>query len=57
MTENQKEKDIENLLETFFTAGVTPDCAENPKDAYVLKGQLGLFKYCLCVFFKFKMPM
>ena len=40
----EKHKDIENLLKTYFTAGVTPEFAENTKDADVLKG--GLELYC-----------
>ena len=33
----------ENLLRRFFKAGVTPDFAENPKEAEVLEGQ---FEVC-----------
>ena len=39
----QKHEDIENLLKTYFTAGVTPELAQNPKDAHSLKGQSVLF--------------
>ena len=46
-----KRKEIETLLKTYFTAGVTPEFAENPKDADILKGLLklyrGLEQYCL----------
>ena len=35
---SKKHKDIETLLKTYFTAGVTPEFAENRKDAEVLKG-------------------
>ena len=38
----EKRKEIETLLKTYFTAGVTPEFAENPKDADALKGGLGL---------------
>ena len=34
----EKIEDIEKLLKTYFTAGVTPDFAENPKEADALKG-------------------
>ena len=33
-----KRKEIEILLKTYFTAGVTPEIAENPKDGDALKG-------------------
>ena len=38
----EKHEDIEKVLKIFFTAGVTPDFAENPKDADALKGWLAL---------------
>ena len=43
----EKTENIE-MLKLFFGAGVTPEFAENPKDADALKGGLGLF--CLCFF-------
>ena len=33
----EKREDIQKLLKTYFKAGVTPDFAENPKDADELK--------------------
>ena len=39
----EKYEDFENLLKTYFTAGVTPEFAENPKDADPLKGGLELY--------------
>ena len=47
----EKAEDIEKVLKLFFEAGVTPDFAENPKDADALAGWLGIF--CLCVGFLF----
>ena len=44
----EKHEDIEILLKTYFTAGVTPEFAQNRKDADVLKG--GLESYLQCVF-------
>ena len=35
---SKKHKDIEILLKTCFAAGVTPDFAENPKEAGPVKG-------------------
>ena len=50
MTETAK--DIEKVLKLFFEAGVTPEFAENPKDADALAGGLELF----FLFFQFKIP-
>ena len=50
MTDSRR--DIAILLKTYFTAGVTPEFAQNRKDADVLKGGLKLYR--LCVFFKIK---
>ena len=47
-----KHEDTEKLLKTYFATGVTPDFAENPKDAHVLKG--GLEVYCFVNFFNLK---
>ena len=41
----EKYEDFENLLKTYFTAGVTPEFAENPKDTDALKGGLDFFKF------------
>ena len=38
----------ENLLKTYFTAGVTPEFTENPRDADALKGELESF-YFVCL--------
>ena len=47
----KKIEDIKKVLKLFFEAGVTPELAENPKDADALAGGLGLF----CVrFLQFK---
>ena len=45
----EKAEDIKKMLKLFFEAGVTPELAENPKDADALAGGLGLF--CLCFSF------
>ena len=45
----EKSEDISKVLKLFFEAGVTPQFAENPKDADALAGGLGLF--CLCFSF------
>ena len=39
----EKHEDIEELLKTYFTAGVTPEFATNSKDADALKGGTILF--------------
>ena len=38
----EKAEDIKKLLKLFFQAGVTPEFAQNPKDADALKGRLEL---------------
>ena len=39
----KKAEDIKKVLKLFFEAGVTPEFAENLKDADALAGGLGLF--------------
>ena len=34
---------LENYLKTFFECGITPDFADKPEDAEVLKGTFELF--------------
>ena len=42
-------RDIETLLKTYFTAGVTPEFATNPKEAHILEGQSELFFLCFLI--------
>ena len=39
----EKREDIEKLLKTYFTVGVTPECAESRKDADAFEGGTILF--------------
>ena len=39
----EKAENIKKVLKLFLEAGVTPELAENPKDADALAGGLGLF--------------
>ena len=41
----EKTEHIEKMLKLFFEAGVTPDFAENLKDADALAGRVGLFLF------------
>ena len=43
----EKHKDIQILLKKYFTAGVTPEFATNPKDGDTLKGQSVFFSEIL----------
>ena len=47
----EKTKDTEKMIKLFFETGVTPEFAENPKDADVLTGGLEFF-----FLFQFKIP-
>ena len=42
----EKTENIEKMLKLFSEAGVTPEFAENPKDADALAGGLGIFYLC-----------